>query len=379
MWPWEQPDWPNFVIDEGRFADRVEAFHRAAERLSGNVEAMGADRRVDTIIALMLSEAIATSAIEGEQLDRDSVRSSLLAHFARVAGGAKTRDDPKASGATALIVDVRRKWNRPLTRDMLGAWQTMAVPERVTTSAKHGAYRREAVYIVSGRAGHEKIHYKAPPPARVPGEMERFLDWYNTGGTGMAGPIRASIAHLWFEKIHPFEDGNGRVGRAVADHALSQALGRPTLACLATAIEEGRRGYYAAFEHFNLSGSLDMTGFADYFTDAIVRAQNIARDEVGFILEKSRFFDRHRASLNGRQAKALERMFREGRRGFAGGMSTKKYVAITKCSEATARRDLSALSKRGALVPEGRGRGRRYHLATLRAEGVEDQGIVRSG
>ena len=180
--------------------------------------------------------------------------------------------------------------------------------------------------------------------------MGRFLEWYNTDSVGVDGPIRASIAHLWFERIYPFDDGNGRVGRAIADHALSQALNRPTLACLATAIGQSRKAYYKAFQNFDLSTRLDMNGFAGYFTGAIVQAQEIARAEVGFVLDKTRFFDRHRAAMNKRQTKAMERMFREGRRGFEGGMSAKKYMAITKCQASTATRDLSALTAMGARL-----------------------------
>ena len=377
MWAWEHPNWPNFVLDEGAFADRIEAFHRAAERLSGNVEAMSDESRTDSEIALMLSEAIATSAIEGENLDRDSVRSSLLAHFGRVVAKTKARGDLKATGAASLIVDVRSKWDRPLTHEMLGAWQSMAIPEKLSSMAMRGAYRQDAMSVVSGYPGNYRVHYEAPPPSRVSDEMERFLDWYNTDSVGMAGPLRASIAHLWFERIHPFDDGNGRVGRAVSDHALSQALGRPTLACLATAIDETRKPYYRAFERFDRGGRLDMNGFADYFTGAIVRAQEIARAEVAFVLDKSRFFGRHGDAMNNRQTRAMERMFREGRRGFAGGMSAKKYMAITKCQASTATRDLSALTAMGALVSRGAGRGTRYEIPASRSTPNTERGLGR--
>ena len=360
MWAWEHPNWPHFVIDEDAFEGRAEAFHRAAERLSGSVWAMSDDRRSDTAIELMLSEAIATSAIEGENLDRDSVRSSLLAHFGKAA--AKTNSDMKAEGAASLIVDTRRNWDCPLTHDMLGAWQTMAIPETLSSMAMRGAYRTGEISVVSGFPGRHRVHYVAPPPGRVYDEMERFLEWYNADSVGMAGPVRATVAHIWFERIHPFDDGNGRVGRAISDHALSQGLGRPTLACLATAINETRKDYYRAFEDFDRNERLDMNGFAEYFTGAIVRSQEIALAEVAFVLAKSRFFDLHRAAMNGRQVQAMERMFREGRSGFQGGMSAKKYVAITRCSATTATRDLAALCDMGAMVSRGAGRGTRYDI-----------------
>ena len=376
MWAWEHPNWPNFAVDEGAFEDRIEAFYRAAERLSGSVGAMSDEGRSDTATELMLSEAIATSAIEGENLDRDSVRSSLLAHLGKAVARANTSVDLKADGAASLIVETRRNWDRPLTHEMLGGWQTMAIPETLSSLAMRGAYREDEVRIVSGFPGRHRVHYVAPPASRVHDEMERFLGWYNDS-VGMAGPIRATVAHLWFERLHPFDDGNGRVGRAISDHALSQALGRPTLACLATAIDETRMDYYKAFENFDLSARLDMNGFADYFTAAIVQAQEIALAEVGFVLDKSRFFERHRDAMNERQTTVMERMFREGRRGFEGGMSRKKYMAIAKCPATTATRDLAALRTMGALVSRGAGRGTRYAIAPALPAPDSDRELVR--
>lgn len=363
MWAWEHPNWPNFHLDEGRFPAGPEIeFKLAAGRLFGNTEAMREDDRLDCTVALMLSEAIATSAIEGEKLDRDSVRSALLQHFGGEAPETKTPADKRAAGAAALIVEAREKWNRPLTKEVLAGWKAMAVPEHPSTIARPREYRKSGVVIASGRAGRRQVHYRAPPAARVEAEMERFLDWYNNDRGGMEGIVRASVAHLWFERIHPFDDGNGRVGRAVADHALSQSLGRPTLACLSTAIAERRKEYYAAFGKFDGAEGLDVGDFVDYFTGACVRAQEIAAAEVAFVLEKSRFLDKHRSRMNDRQGKAVERMFREGRGGFKGGMTASKYRAITKCSSSTSARDLARLCALGVFTPSGEGRSRRYAL-----------------
>ena len=364
MWIWQHPNWPNFIFDPAAFPDRLDAFYRAAERLSGRVEALSNAYQTDAQIALMLSEVIATSAIEGENLDRDSVRSSLLRHFGEVVSG--HRHDDRAAGATELIVDVRRNWHRPLSHETLGHWQSLVVVDRLTSTIMRGAYRNhpEPMQIVSGRyVGRPRtVHYEAPPAADVPAEMGRFLDWYNGDGASLAGPVRAAVAHVWFEKIHPFEDGNGRVGRAVSDHALSQSLGRPTLACLATAIDADRDGYYDALETVG-RGDLDLGGFLDYFIAAIVRAQEVALAEVAFVLDKARFHDRYDDRLNERQRKVIARVFAEGRAGFAGGLSAKNYVSIAKCSPATATRDLAALRDMGALVSHGRGRGLRYGIS----------------
>lgn len=365
MWIWQRPEWPNFVVDAAAFSERVETFYRKGERLVGQVDALSGANQTDASVDLMLSEVLASYAIEGEKLDRDSVRSSLLAHFGRVVGDTKHASD-KASAAAELIVSVRQNWNRPLSHEMLGGWQSLVVVDQITTLVMRGAYRNhpEPMQIVSGGslARPPRIHYEAPPSAAVPAEMERFLDWYNGNPSDLPGPIRAAVAHVWFESIHPFDDGNGRVGRAISDHALSQALGRPTLTCLATAISQDRHRYYAELEPIG-RGEFDLGSFVDYFTQTIDSAQEIAVAEVGFVLGKTRFYDRYRGRLNERQRKVTARIFREGRAGFAGGLSRKNYATIARCSPATAARDLADLRGMGALVSHGQGRSTRYEIA----------------
>lgn len=366
MWIWQNKDWPNFKFDASYLLERIDVFYRSAERLSGRIEGMASHYQSDAIIDLMLSEALTTSAIENETLDRDSVRSSLL-HLIGIEA-ASPNSNEKAAGAAALIVDVRKKWRNPLSHEILGRWQTMACPTTRTSLALRGAYRGDAIQIVSGSIGNYRIHFESPPAAVVHEEMNQFIDWYNQSNpmineaTSLSGPVRAAIAHLWFECIHPFEDGNGRVGRAIADHALSQSLGRPTIACLATAINEDRKAYYGELGRASRSG-LDISLFIGYFISIINRAQEIAREEVDFVLNKAKFYERYAEKLSDRQSKVLARMFAAGRQGFEGGMSTKKYMAITKCSQATASRDLATLKNMGALLSRGMGRSTRYEIA----------------
>ena len=363
MWAWQHPNWPNFTADAKAFADRIAHIRHNAERLVGNVEFFDHDTQMDTQVGLMLSEAIATSAIEGEHLDRDSVRSSLLLHLGQSVATTKLSIDEKAAGAASLIVDVRSKYRQPLTHEILGGWQTMAIPTHRSHKDERGAYRDTSVFIVSGPMGSETTHYEALPANAVYSHMNEFLDWYNGEGVGMPGPIRAAVAHLWFELIHPFHDGNGRVGRAIADHALSQSFNFPVIACLSAAINESRNNYYQAFEMFHQRGDLDTTGFVDYFVNTIARSQEIAREEIQFVVNKTRFFDRYNDDLNPRQRKVAGRMFAMGKGGFVGGMSSKKYRAITKCPPATAARDLAGLVSLGAFTQHGQGRATRYELA----------------
>lgn len=373
-WLWQQPDWPYFRYDKHRLAERELAFRLNSERLAGRFDALSMASREDATIDLMLSEAIKTSAIEGEYLDRASVRSSLLALI--TADTLPENTDQKAAGAASLLVDVRQNWQTPLTRELLGRWQSMAVPEQRYTSILRGAYRNDPspMQIVSGPYGREKVHYEAPPAARVPDEMKRFIDWYNQtspidGEEKISSLARVGIAHLCFEVIHPFDDGNGRVGRAISDHALSQSLGYPTTACLATAIEADKKSYYWQLEQAS-RGGLAIDGWLDYFADTVIKAQAIAREEVDFVLAKARFYEVYGDQLNDRQAKMVARVFAEGRKGFEGGITTKKYEAITRCPNRTASRDLADLLAKGIInrLP-GAGRTTRYALTTVEPGG----------
>jgi Fic family protein len=373
-WIWQQSDWPAFRYDKRILEDRDIAFRINSERLSGRFEALPMAYQADATIDLMLSEAIKTSAIEGEDLDRDSVRSSLLSLV--TSDTLPETSDLKAMGAASLLVDVRKNWQVSLTHELLGKWQSMAVPEQHYTIIVRGAYRndRSPMQIVSGPYGKERVHYEAPPAVRVPDEMAMFLDWYNqssplNGDQEIPGIARAGIAHLWFEVIHPFDDGNGRVGRAISDHALSQYLGYPTTACLATAIEADKKSYYLQLEKAS-RGNLDVNGWLDYFSDTVNQAQEIAREEVDFVLAKTRFYEAYRDQLNDRQARMVSRVFSEGRKGFEGGITTRKYEAITKCPNRTASRDLSDLVAKGIIIPlPGGGRTTRYELTTVEPGG----------
>ena len=370
-WIWQQPDWPDFRYDKSALGDRELEFRINSERLAGRFEALPMASQEDATIDLMLSEAIKTSAIEGEDLDRESVRSSLLSLI--ISNTLPDNSDQKAAGAASLLVDVRENWQTSLTQDLLGKWQTMAVPEQRHTPILRRAYRNDPspMQIESGPYGWEKLHYEAPPATQVPDEMTRFIDWYNKTSPlnrdkKLPGIARAGIAHLWFEVIHPFDDGNGRVGRAIADHALSQSLGYPTTACLATAIEGDKKNYYLQLETAS-RGSLDVNTWLDYFADRVIKAQEISREEVDFVLAKTRFYEAYGDQLNERQAMMVSRVFAEGRKGFEGGITTRKYEAITKCPNRTASRDLSDLVTKGIIIPlSGGGRTTRYELTTVK-------------
>lgn len=367
-WIWQQPEWPDFQYDALALKGCDAEFIATSGRLMGRIEGMTEQSQIDISIDLMLSEAIKTSSIEGEALDRDSVRASLLA---RISGETSpVPADLKSEGIATLMLDARKERNNLLTHDMLHRWQTMAVPEERGNITLRGHYRTGTMTIASGIAGDHYVHYEAPPAAQVLENMSRFLEWYNQSRTtlsnsGMSGLVRAGIAHLWFEQIHPFDDGNGRVGRSIADHAMSQLLGYPSIACLSTVIDSNKKLYYRELGGNNRR-SLSINSWLNYFVGAASEAVDAAKKEVDFVLNKTRFYDSFADQLNARQSKMVARVFAEGRKGFEGGITTRKYEKIAKCPNRTASRDLSDMFEKGAISKlSGSGRSTRYALALI--------------
>lgn len=369
MYIWERKQWPEFRWDASAVQGMVSRYAMEAGALKGGLAQSGAD---EELIDLMVSEAVHTSAIEGEDLERDDVRSSLLNQMGL--GGSAERD-PRTRGIASLMLSVRRTLDRKLTMEQVLEWHDMLFSdpgqrERIAV----GRWREGEVRVVSGPMGREVVHFVGPPASRVSTEMAKLVDWLNrTGPHGgredLPGPVRAGIAHLWFECIHPFDDGNGRIGRALAEMVLSQELGRPALLSLSTIIDARRRAYYAALGAAS-KGGLEVTPWLSFFVESVLDAQLQARSMVDFVLAKTRFWDRWGQVVNERQAKVLSRMLREGPGGFEGGMSARKYVSITGCSKATATRDLTELLEKGVLQTTGSGgRSTSYEIVMDRVPG----------
>lgn len=312
-------------------------------------------------IELLSDEAIKTSAIEGETLDQLSVQSSLR----RQLGLATDRRavQPREHGIAEMTVDVYGTYALPLDDATLFRWHTMLM-----AGSRHlesiGAYRchSNAMQIVSGQLDLPTIHFEAPPLAQVPDEMHRFISWFNesalTGGTPLPALTRAALSHVWFESIHPFEDGNGRLGRALAEKALAQSLGQPSLILLSFAIEQNRKAYYAQLEQHQRT--LDVTEWLVWFGQTVLAAQQLTLQRVHFYIAKAHFYGRFRGVLNPRQEKVVARLFEAGPEGFVGGLSADNYLAITKTSRATATRDLQDMVDKGALTRSGQLRFTRY-------------------
>ena len=362
-WNWQQPDWPEFTYDGKGLAAAERQFLVDSGECVGAFKHVGPDDRNTLKIELISDEAVKTSAIEGEILDRDSVQSSLRVQFGL---GRDEREIPAAErGIAEMMVSLYESYAAPLTHETMFTWHTMLMGNargiRVT-----GGYRTHAdpMQVVSGPVHRRKVHFEAPPSDRMPVEMDRFVAFFNDSAPGGKHPIpplaRAGMVHLYFVSIHPFEDGNGRIGRALSEKSLAQNLGQPSLIALAYTIERARAAYYAALERNNNDN--EITDWLWYFAGTVLQAQRNTIRRVDFYVAKAKLYEKLRGQLNDRQDKVIARVFRESIDGFKGGLSAEKYIAIAKTSRATATRDLQALVAKGALTRTGELRHTRYWL-----------------
>ena len=362
-WNWQKPAWPRFQWDQRALSEREGRFLREAGVVVGALKHVGEDQRSNLVIELISTEAVKTSEIEGEILDRASVQSSLRRNFGL--GTEDRRVLPAEQGIADMMTDLYRGFAEPLTHEKLFAWHIMVMRGRKDVK-DIGRYRthQEPMQVVSGAIYQPTIHFEAPPSSRMPAEMDRFIKWFNATGPGGEGALppltRAGLAHLYFVCVHPCEDGNGRIGRAISEMALSQGLGEPALLALSQTIQSDRKRYYAMLEHSNKE--LEVTAWLEYFAETVLDAQAYALRLVDFLIAKTRLYDRLVGSLNERQEKVLARMFSEGVEGFKGGLSAENYMAITGASPATATRDLADLVLKGALTRTGERRHTRYWL-----------------
>lgn len=357
---WQQKDWPIFQYQITDIEDMLFDFAQRTGRISGVLEGLSKTEQTEAMINLMVSEAIKTSEIEGEYLSRNDVMSSIRRNLGLNPELPLTKDK-RAEGVAELMLAVRNDFLKPLTSSMLFEWHNMLM--KGNTQIQIGQWRthEEPMQIVSGGMGREAVHFEAPPSDEIPVEMDGFIQWFNTSQGEIKKPIlRAAIAHLYFETIHPFEDGNGRIGRAVAEKALSQSIGRPVLFSLSKSIEGNNKAYYNALQKAQRSN--EITDWINYFVRTVLDAQIDAQQEIEFTLKKTKFFDQHKSELNDRQQKVVQRMLEEGPQGFEGGMNARKYVSLAKTSKATATRDLQDLVAKGIFRPIGGGRSTRYEI-----------------
>lgn len=363
---WQQPDWPLFQYDLSNIHETLLSIAEKTGLIGGKLTHLTENLQTEAMINLMVEEAVKTSEIEGEYISRPDVRSSIKNKLGLNQELIPVHDK-RAQGVVELMFDVRNTFKQPITEAKLFDWHLMLLSGVFNPNLRIACWRThdEPIQIVSGHHGKWVVHYEAPPSRDVPKEMDKFIHWFNDTAPGKPNaikfaPVRAAIAHLYFESIHPFEDGNGRIGRAIAEKALSQGFGYPVMLSLSQAIEADKKSYYAALN--SASRSNEITAWIQYFANIILAAQIEVEKQINFIIKKSTFFDTYKDDLNERQLKVVRRMMQTGVKGFEGGMSAKKYMAITGTSKATATRDLHHMLVLQVFKQMGSGRSIRYEL-----------------
>ena len=382
-WVWQHPSWPAWRFDAAALSPAIAAARRAQGEAFGRTQLLtpALDARAQTEILVL--EGFNTSAIEGEQLDVEALRSSIARRLGvQLESGKIPAPATRAvEGLVDVLQDATQNYEKPLTLDRLNAWQAALFP-----TGRSGLYEirvgqlrgEEPMRIVSGPHQRERVHYEAPPRAGLEKQAQALLDWFNGESQRYDGVLRAGLAHLWFEVLHLYEDGNGRVGRALLDMALAQDEKRPVrLYSISAQLNSVRDDYYAALERAS-RGDLDATDWLQFFVRQIEAAAKASEASIRKVLDKAKFWVAHGAlSMNDRQRKVVNLLLDKGRAGFQGGMSNAKYVSIAKTSPATAQRDLAELVTAGVLQLKGAGRGARYEIhwdAPAKEIGLEDNG-----
>jgi Fic family protein len=367
-WIWNSATWPALTYQAGPLAQPLKRARRESGRLFGKAEAVGTSDLALVQQEVWSSEAVATAAIEGETLNLASVRSSVARRLG-IAADFMAAVPRNIEGLLDVMESAAADWDADLTKDRLCRWQASLFPAQGTALRRIeiGRYRThlDPMQDVSGPLGKEHVHYVAPPSAAVPAEMHAFLDWFNRSRKGPEdGLLRAGIAHVWFETVHPFEDGNGRVGRAVVDLALAQEVQRATrLHGVSTEMRRRQEQYYDALNRAQ-RGTGDITDWLDWFLNVYAEACLATSKLVDEALARARFWsDNKAAALNERQRKVVNKMLEAGPGRFEGGLTLRQYISMVGTSRATGFRDIEELVRNGLLVASGTGRGTRYDLA----------------
>lgn len=359
----ERPDWPRFTWKSDLLAAPLAAARHKQGRLLGTMEALGFDLRAEASLAVLTSDVVKSSAIEGENLNPDEVRSSVARRLGLDVAGLP-RAGREVEGVVEMMLDGTRNFQKPLTKKRLFDWHASLFPtgrvgmSRITV----GGWRKKesgAMRVVSGPIGREKVHFEAPDAGRVDTEMVAFLAWFNAP-LAIDPVLKAGIAHFWFVTVHPFEDGNGRIARAIADMALARADGSADrFYSMSSQIEAERKDYYLELESAQ-RGDVNITRWLEWFLGCLSRAIDGADATLGGVLNKARVWQRiNRRPVNERQRHVINKMLS----GFKGFLSTSKYATLAKCSTDTALRDIRELLERGILVQNpGGGRSTSYRL-----------------
>lgn len=367
---WQLSDWPHWAYDAQRLAPLLARVHQAQGHLSGRMRDLGMDLREEAALRVLTEDVLKTSEIEDEKLEPGSVRSSVARRLG-VEIAALAPADRHVEGMVDMVLDATRQHDRSLTTERLFGWHAAMFPTGGSGLRKIrvGSWRDDAqgpMQVVSGPLQRQNVHYEAPPAQQLDAEMNDFLLWFNADQQD--DPlIKAGLAHLWFVTIHPFEDGNGRIARAVGDMALARAeTAAQRYYSLSAQIQRERKEYYNRLESTQ-KGTMNVTGWLEWFLDCLLRAVHGADDTLSSVLTKAGFWRRWSGtSMNERQIKLLNRLLD----GFEGKLTSSKWAAIAKCSQDTALRDITDLAERGVLMrSQASGRSTSYELKAPEQDG----------
>lgn len=362
-WNWQQENWPHFTYDKSALQDLEYQFIQSSGIALGAFKHVKDDEQNNLLIDILADEALMTSEIEGEYLDRDSIQESIKLNLGLTTDRKKL--PPAEFGISEMMVNLYQTYHAPLTDAYLFQWHRMLTNGRRDLK-DIGCYRthEDPMQIVSGRIDKRTVHYEAPPSIKMSHEMQLFINWFNqihdTKNPSMLTLTKAGLVHFYFLAIHPFEDGNGRIARALSEKSISMTLKRPALISLSQTIEGSKKAYYDSLEAHNTK--LDLTNWLIYFAKTILDAQENTIKIIEFMIKKAKFFERFATMMNDRQTKVVKRIFKEGYRGFKGGLSAENYTRIAKISASTATRDLKDLVDKNILVKKGVLKGTRYYL-----------------
>jgi Fic family protein len=368
----ELKDWPKFTWDRAKLAQKLAAVRNRQGRLTGRMEELGFKLKTEANLEALTEEVTKSSEIEGEVLNRDQVRSSLARRLG-VDIGALTPAERNVEGIVEMMLDATGKYKDPLTADRLFGWHAALFPTGRSGMNKItvGAWRTEEsgpMQVVSGPIGRERVHYEAPKATLLSDEMNAFISWFN--GTQDIDPVlKAAVAHLWFVTTHPFEDGNGRIARAMADMALARSEGSSQrFYSMSAQVQQERNAYYDILEATQ-KGELDITAWLEWFLDCLDRAFDRADAILASVLRKARFWKKHAGqAFNDRQRAMIDRLFN----GFEGKLTSSKWAQLTKSSQDTALRDIDDLVAKGVLSKDTAG-GRSTSYSLVDGETTTDQ------
>ncbi|MCL1051083.1 Fic family protein [Shewanella abyssi] len=363
MWIWQLKDWPNFTYDKATVIPKLESCIQAVSPLKQLSQLLSLEQRLDWEAAILLDETLASAKIEGELYDRDSVRSSIVN---KLGIGKGNKFNQQSDAMVELLLSAIRTTEQQVNHGIIKHWHQMLFPVApIITPMTIGDYRDDTMQIISGRYGKQQVHFEAPGAANseVEQEMDLFFNWLNTSSNESTF-IRAAIAKFWFVTIHPFDDGNGRLSRIIAERCLAEAEHTNLrLFSLSSAFENHRNEYYQLLESHqhiaSTTNNLDLTAWIVWFLSMVEIAAIDAKKEFERVMQTTRFWQKNQLTVfNTRQRKVVTKLLETI--DFSDGISRKKYKAITKTTDATAARDIGDLVEKGILIPIGEGRSRRY-------------------